>query len=454
MPVNFPNISISSVNCNSLNISSIGSFNQKLKIYSIVSLKTDIIIMSDIRLCNAQGVSSSGEMVTSFRITPYGSYEFFYNSNLNKSGVGILIESTASISVLQEWRDGHDNILGLQLEREGKKFNLIAIYGPNHVQANFFLDIRSCIAALGTHPLVMGGDWNCTYSTSPPATNIDIFKMSNPPNLNHSKLLKKLCDDLELCDPFRTKYPNRLEFTYRPSNAIKKNRSRIDFFIMSCNLFNLVTDIENKSSLQNKLFDHVAIKLSFIPKCKAPTPPTISKLILDDPDLDRVVSLAVADTYLIHSSVLAVYDRLELQRRLGTAKNTLRECGPDSAHLPPGLRCELDENIRAANIALVNETVDSLPLAALQHGGFHDDTPPDVFMEALVNNIRNEVISHQIFIKKQINKTVDKLEKNLSNLKTNFHANSERINELEVALNALTDKFSAKNWKTVQTLKY
>jgi hypothetical protein len=77
----------------------------------------------------------------------------------------------------------------------------------------------------------------------------------------------------------------------------------------------------------------------------------------------------------------------------------------------------------------VNETIDSLPLAALQHGGLQDDTPPDVFMEALVNNIRNEVISHQIFIKKQINKTVDQLEKNLSILKNNFHANSERINE-------------------------
>ncbi len=104
-----------------------------------------------------------------------------------------------------------------------------------------------------------------------------------------------MCDDLELCDPFRTKFPNRLEFTYKPSNTIKKNRSRIDFFIISRNLFNRVTDIENKSSLQNKLFDHMAIILSFIPKRKAPSPPTISKLILEDPDLDRIVSLAVAD---------------------------------------------------------------------------------------------------------------------------------------------------------------
>ncbi len=102
MPIVIPNISISSINCNSLNISSIGSFNQKLKIYGIVSLRTDIIMMSDIRLCNAQGTSSSGEIATAFRITPYGSYEFFHNSSQNKRGVGVLIKRSASISVLNK----------------------------------------------------------------------------------------------------------------------------------------------------------------------------------------------------------------------------------------------------------------------------------------------------------------------------------------------------------------
>ncbi len=173
----------------------------------------------------------------------------------------------------------------------------------------------------------MGGDWNCTYSTFHPATNIDIFKMANAPNLNHSKLLKKLCD------PFRTKFPNRLEFTYLPSNTLRQNHSRIDFFIISCSLYNSVTEIVNKSSLQNKLFDHMAVRLSFIPKPKNQTPPTISKLILEDPDLGRIVALAVADTYLIHSSLLAENVRVGLQHQLGIAKGTLRACGPDSAHL-------------------------------------------------------------------------------------------------------------------------
>ncbi len=87
----FPKITLSSINCNSLNISSMGSFNQKLKIYGIASLRTDIILMSDIRLCNAQGVSSSNEISQAFRINPYGSYTFLHNSHSNIRGVGILI---------------------------------------------------------------------------------------------------------------------------------------------------------------------------------------------------------------------------------------------------------------------------------------------------------------------------------------------------------------------------
>ncbi len=58
----FPKISISSINCNSLNMSSIGNTNHLLKIYGIVSLQSDIILLSDVRLCNAMGISNSAEL--------------------------------------------------------------------------------------------------------------------------------------------------------------------------------------------------------------------------------------------------------------------------------------------------------------------------------------------------------------------------------------------------------
>ena len=50
MLFSFLQITISSVNCCSLNMSTVTSANQKLKIYGITKLKTDFILMSDIRL--------------------------------------------------------------------------------------------------------------------------------------------------------------------------------------------------------------------------------------------------------------------------------------------------------------------------------------------------------------------------------------------------------------------
>jgi hypothetical protein len=52
-----PNISISAINCNSLNVSTLGTRNSKtyLKIEAITGKKTDVIMMTDVRLKNKGG---------------------------------------------------------------------------------------------------------------------------------------------------------------------------------------------------------------------------------------------------------------------------------------------------------------------------------------------------------------------------------------------------------------
>jgi hypothetical protein len=53
----FPKITISSVNCNSLNMATTTKHVRMRKFYGICSLKTDIIFLSDLRLCNKSGVT-------------------------------------------------------------------------------------------------------------------------------------------------------------------------------------------------------------------------------------------------------------------------------------------------------------------------------------------------------------------------------------------------------------
>jgi hypothetical protein len=96
-----PLISISSINCNSLNMSSLGMDNHLLKVHGIVSLNSDIIFLSDIRLCNTAGTSNLSLVNNSFRCNPYCAYKLIANSKMSKRGVGILIKNSIPFSVLR-----------------------------------------------------------------------------------------------------------------------------------------------------------------------------------------------------------------------------------------------------------------------------------------------------------------------------------------------------------------
>jgi exonuclease III len=215
-----PNITLATINCNSLNVSDLGSMHHLVKMYGIAKLKTDVIFMSDVRLCNARGVSNSLNISNTFRTNPYCSYECHFNSNSNKRGVGILIKNNSNISILQELRGADDNSLLLKACYQGSVFILVSIYGPNIHCPRFVEILQNDLAALGDHPVIMGGDWNCTVSPLPPQSNPDVINMNSIPNKRHSELLRNFCTAANLIDPFRAKFPNRKEFTYIPSDLL------------------------------------------------------------------------------------------------------------------------------------------------------------------------------------------------------------------------------------------
>jgi hypothetical protein len=62
--------------------------------YGITKLRTDIILLCDIRLSNSQNIPNGKQATTTFRTNPYGSYDFFTHSTKNKRGVGILIKKS------------------------------------------------------------------------------------------------------------------------------------------------------------------------------------------------------------------------------------------------------------------------------------------------------------------------------------------------------------------------
>jgi hypothetical protein len=263
------------------------------------------------------------------------------------------------------------------------------------------------------------------------------------PNKRHSDILLNLCSDLGFVDPLRSLYPNLKVFSYLPSDVRKLNRSRIDFFLVNKSLLPNITDTYVHPNLQSKMFDHKAIHLTFVPtRPPGTTRPSISHKILCDPDLDLVVGLAVADTYLASTSVLTPNVKNALSISIGSAMDALRKSGPSDFHLTPGDRSEADSIQRAGVIAGIRETLENFPLNQLQTGpltSINDVNPDDNFMEGLINNVRNHVISHQTFALKESKKNRSNLVKRLKILHLDPANNLDEINELETFLNSSID---------------
>ena len=257
----FPLINISSVNCNSLNMSSTASNLHIRKIYGIVKLKTDIIFLSDIRLCNKAGIADMKNLCNTLLINPYCSYKMIHNSRKNSRGVAILYKNNLNCQILQEERDEDDNFLLAKVVIHEQTVILGAIYGPNNPDPGFYAHLNICISRLGNFPIVLGGDWNTTFCSRPLPTNLDVFNMAALPNPANSKSLNKLCRDLKLTDPFRILWPERKDYTYIPRDVTKKNRSRIDFFIISKNIVSKIRKCDILPTVQSKLFDHKAVTL-------------------------------------------------------------------------------------------------------------------------------------------------------------------------------------------------
>jgi exonuclease III len=172
---NYPNISYSVQNCNSLNISTVCN-KQLTKIIAITALCTDIIFLSDLRL------NSNDEQVEKIRklflYSSHNQYDSFFHSTKNNRGVGILISRKINYTVSKTYKDEAENILGLKIEIDGFPLRIFSIYGPNHDNKDFYDRIDTFLSQDSQVPAVLGGDWNSTYSTAPVNDNIDIRNMA------------------------------------------------------------------------------------------------------------------------------------------------------------------------------------------------------------------------------------------------------------------------------------
>jgi exonuclease III len=438
-------LTFSSINCNSLNMSMSSKCNQALKIQGITKLNTDIIFLSDIRLSNKYLVSAANDIEKMFLSNPIASYTFMFNSTKNKRGVGILIKKGADISVQDRWDEPDENALLLKVTISGETFVIGSIYGPNEVCPIFFERLKIKLTEWNLDKIVLGGDWNCLFSTDNVAHNLDCINMLSCPNQNNSIALNDVCTDLMLFDPFRYLHPDKRDYTYLPRVRDKKNRSRLDFFIVSCPVLNSVTNCKILPAKQNCLFDHKAIELEL---GKKNTPvrrqPRINNANLNIDILEILVETTVAETYLIHleEGELEPQVKADLLLQVGLLKRDLRAV-PYPYELWPNNSYDAGDVVRRIlQMEQIRNRCDGFDLENLKNLKLSTDSL--FFMEVLLNNVRNETIGFQVHFRKWKTNVVTGMKRNLETLKQNYDANFEKIEEVEWKLNLLIDN-EAKN---------
>jgi exonuclease III len=300
-----PAITFAIQNCNSLNMSHSTSQNQNVKINAITSINSDFIFLCDLRLGNKNLTVITGEVTKKFLTNPTAAYSFLSNSTKTRRGVGILYKNSLNLDLLELRRDPGENFILAKVSV--KNFTIIVgtVYGPNEHDPHFFRSLYTAIKELGNHPLIVGGDFNCTYSVDKIDSNIDCLHMVDVPNHRHSTYLREMCDALGLADPFRLLNGNKRQYSYKPFGYQRKNRSRIDFFLATIDIVGPETICNIGDSTLGSFFDHKTCRLKFKPtiKQKRKKRLMVYNNILSDPDVDIIAWIATFETYLHHLRV-------------------------------------------------------------------------------------------------------------------------------------------------------
>jgi exonuclease III len=410
--------------------------NQDLKLSAILGYKSDVILLSDVRL------NGRDEKICD-RLRLW--YTVYHNSTKNSRGVAVLISKQVQHEVISSAADPQENILMLRIKINNVEFVAGAVYGPNTDNncLEFFTFISNTLNQWQNIPYILGGDWNATYSCLPVGENPDVLFMRQLPSMARSRHVNDLCERYELTDPFRLLHPDVRDFTYNPSGTVRKNRSRIDFFLMSSELTASLNSCNIAQGYCSKTFDHKPIFLS-LKKKRNKCRPIVHNGTVDHELSADVVKLAVHKTTLfsLDENIGPITARVleEEWERMSNIENKINRIILIKGQRMLGeLQPALEDELLDLEAGLLEDWEEAATLDYLQ--SFDKKVPADIFFENLLAGSRDALFGLQNALKAAEKESLRQWLSELANLKKgNVEECYDRIKVLESYLNNASEK--------------
>jgi exonuclease III len=237
------------------------------KIIALTKTGADIILMSDIRLNSLIQIAATNDILKKLE---FNGYEFYYNSPFASRGVGLAVKKTLGLQKNNQSNDRTGNIMAIDFTLptnqagpdQNSMLTIFSLYGPNDNNGEFYNDLNIMLEGRNNRNIILGGDFNCTWDNNPPEQNIDVINMRSIPSRFRTEKILNIARKYDLLEPFRFLRPNSKDFTYIPNAIANQNRSRIDFFLISSNLLDVLLDSGIKTEKLSSLFDHKSIFLN------------------------------------------------------------------------------------------------------------------------------------------------------------------------------------------------
>ena len=234
-------VKIISANCRGLQ--------SKQKRYDVInymkSKKVDILCLQDTHLKNEDEYNLK---------TMWNGDVILHGIHTNSRGVAILLNNTFEYSIKKFEKDSAGNMIILNLQISDISVKLINIYGPNTDDHEFYNIIGRHIDENEQDYIIWCGDFNLTLNPK-----LDCFNYSNINNPKSRQTTLNIIEEYNLVDTYRHFYPDCLRYTWRRHNPLKQ--ARLDYFIVSSNLTDLIDNIDIKPGYKS---DHSMLELKIV----------------------------------------------------------------------------------------------------------------------------------------------------------------------------------------------